>query len=131
MAKKVFILIKTNVKEETPLLGVDHAMGAMATLVGDEEFEAVVAFVGKGVLNCKKGQKFLEIYNAEGIEDVIKMALGSDVKIYACKEDMEKYKIKEEDLIDAKDIGVDAKVEAKSWKEIMDEMKKSDYIFFF
>ncbi len=131
MVKKVFILVKTNVKEEVPYLGVDHAMGAMATLTGEEEFEATVAFVGSAVLNCVKGQKFLDVYNVESIEDVIKLALGSDVKIYVCKEDMEKYKIKEEELVDAKDMGIEAKVEAKPWNEILEEMKKADYVFFF
>ncbi len=131
MAKKVFILVKTNVKEEVPYLGVDHAMGAMATLIGEEEFEATVAFVGSGVLNCIKGQKFLDIYNVESIEDVIKLALGSDVKIYICKEDMEKYKISEDSLVDAKDMGIEATIEVKSWNEIQEEMKKADYVFFF
>ncbi len=129
--KKVLILVRNNMKEEVPNLGIDHAMGAMAVFLEDVEFQATVAFVNSGVLNCIKGQKFLDVYGVEGVENVIKLALASDVRIVACKEDLEKYGISEDMLTDAKELGVETGIEVLPWEKINEEINQADYVLLF
>ncbi len=130
--KKVLFLIETApYKTEIARLAVTHALGSYTAIIHtDEEVEPILAFVGEGVFNCIKGQSD-EVYGISTNEYHIKNALANDMRVLVCKEDLEKFGIKKEDLIDAKDMGAEVEIEIVNFDEIVNEIKNCDHILFF
>jgi sulfur relay (sulfurtransferase) complex TusBCD TusD component (DsrE family) len=95
------------------------------------EVEPIVAFVDAGVLNCLRGQDGMGTYGIETPEDRIKMLLMSEVKVLACKEDMERYGITEDMLTDAKEFDVEETIQPVSFEEIKKGMESADMVMVF
>lgn len=133
MGKEIlFVVSRPPYKSENPKLAITHAMACyVADLHIDEEVEPVVAFVGDGVLNCIKNQRSEEFYGIISTEQHIKNQLASDMKMLVCKEDLQRLGIKEERLIDAKDMGAAVDLEMVGFEEILKEMKRCDQVMFF
>ncbi|MBU1262305.1 DsrE family protein, partial [bacterium] len=106
MKSILFVVSSPPYKSENPKLAITHAMACyVADMHIDEEVEPIVAFVGDGVLNCLKNQRSLEFYGLISTEQHIKNQLASDMRMLICKEDMQRFGIKPERLVDAKDMG--------------------------
>ncbi len=131
MKKALFLVESAPYKTEVARLAITHALGSYTAIIHtDEEIEPILAFVGEGVFNCIKGQRD-DIYNISTNEYHIKNALASDMKILVCKEDLEKYGITKDMLVDAKDMGAEVEIQIVSFEEIMKEMENCDHILFF
>jgi len=133
MAKNIlFVVTKPPYKSENPKLAITHAMACyVADMHIDEEVVPTVAFVGDGVLNCIKNQRSLEFYGIISTEQHIKNQLASDMKMLVCEEDLHRFGIKEERLIDAKDIGAEVDLELVGFDEVLKEMERCDQVMFF
>jgi sulfur relay (sulfurtransferase) DsrF/TusC family protein len=127
--KRVFFLVRKTFKEEVPNTAIDHALGCLTVL--EFEVEPIVAFVDAGVLNCLRGQDGMGTYGIETPEDRIKMLLMSEVKVLACKEDMERYGITEDMLTDAKEFDVEETIQPVSFEEIKKGMESADMVMVF
>jgi sulfur relay (sulfurtransferase) DsrF/TusC family protein len=133
MVKKIlFLVYKPPFKSENSKLSLTHSLASFtAVIFTDEEIEPAVAFFGDGVLNCIKNQKSDEIYGINSIEYHLKNMLLSDMKILVCKEDMEKYGIKEERLADAKEMEAETAIQVVPFQDILKEMEASDHLMVF
>lgn len=132
MKKFLFLIQKAPFKSESPKLGLTHSLASYVAVIHiDEEIEPVATFVGEGVLNCIKNQKLEQFYALKSNEDHIKQMLLSDMKVLACKEDLEKFNLNEERLIDAKDLGSETTIKIVPFEEILKEMETSDHIMVF
>ncbi len=131
MKKALFLVESAPYKSESARLAITHALASYTAIIHtDEEIEPVLAFVGEGVFNCIKGQSS-EIYGVSTNEYHIKNALASDMKVLVCKEDLEKYGITKDMLVDAKDMGAEVEIQVVSFDEIMKEMESCDHVLFF
>jgi len=133
MAKNIlFVVSRPPYKSENPKLAITHAMACyVADMHIDEEVVPTIAFVGDGVLNCIKNQRSLEFYGIISTEQHIKNQLASDMKILVCEEDMKRLGIKEERLIDAKDMGAEVDLVLVGFDEILKEMERCNQVMFF
>lgn len=133
MPKKfAFVIQRPPFKSENPKLALTHSLASfVAGMHIDDEIIASASFVGDGVLNCIKSQKSEQFYNLGSNEKHIKNMLASDMKVMACKEDLEKFGIKPERLIDAKDMGVETTIKAVPFEEILKEIEECDQVMFF
>jgi sulfur relay (sulfurtransferase) DsrF/TusC family protein len=133
MAKSILFLV-TNppYKSEDPKLAITHAMACyVADIHIDEEVEPILAFIGDGVLNCIKNQHSDKFYEIISTEQHIKNQLASDMKILVCKEDLDKFGIKADRLIDAKDMGAEVDLNVVGFDEVLKELEKCDHIMAF
>jgi sulfur relay (sulfurtransferase) DsrF/TusC family protein len=127
MKSLLFIVSKPPYKSENPKLAITHAMSCyVADIHTDEEVEPILAFVELGVLNCVKDQK--EVYGITTTEQHIRNQLASDMKILVCKEDLEKFGITEDRLIDARDLGAEVDLVITGFSEILKEMEECDQL---
>jgi sulfur relay (sulfurtransferase) DsrF/TusC family protein len=133
VAKNIlFVVTKPPYKSENPKLAITHAMACyVADIHIDEEVEPTVAFIGDGVLNCIKNQRSQDIYGIISTEQHIKNQLASDMKMLVCKEDLQRLRIKEDRLVDAKDMGADVDLVITDFEEILKEIKRCDQVMFF
>lgn len=132
MKSILFIVSKPPYKSENPKLGITHAMSCyLADLHIDEEVTPILAFVGDGVLNCVKDQRSMEHYGIISTEQHIKNHLASDTKVIVCKEDLERLKIPEERLLDAKNMGAEKDLELVPFNQVLKEMEACDHVMFF
>lgn len=133
MPKKfAFLVTRPPFKSENPKLALTHSLASfVAGMHIDDEITISVSFAGDGVLNCVKSQKSEEFYNLGSNEKHMKNMLASDVKILACREDVEKLGIRLERLIDAKDMGVEAGIKVVPFAEILKEMQESNHVMLF
>lgn len=133
MPKKfAFIVTRPPFKSENPKLALTHSMASfVAGMHIDDEVTVSVSFVGDGLLNCIKSQKSEEFYNLGSNEKHLKNMLASDIKVLACKEDLERLGIKPEKLIDAKDMGAETEIKVVPFAEISKEMSESNHLMFF
>jgi sulfur relay (sulfurtransferase) DsrF/TusC family protein len=133
MGLSILFLVQTPpYKSENPKLALTHAMaGPLTELHIDEEVKTKVAFVGDGVLNCVKDQKSMEHWDITSTEQHLKNLLISDVPVLVCKEDLEKFGIGEERLVDARDMGAEETIRVVPFSEIQKEMEAATALMFF
>ncbi|MEK7812502.1 MAG: DsrE family protein [Candidatus Desantisbacteria bacterium] len=133
MAKNMlFVVTKPPYKSENPKLAITHAMACyVADMHIDEEVEPIVAFVGDGVLNCLKNQRSMEFYGIISTEQHIKNQLASDMRMLVCEEDLQKLGIKQEQLIDAKNMGADVDLNVVDFAQVLKEMERCDQVMWF
>src|SRR5208282_3270545 len=121
--KKLGFVIRTlPYKIEGSRLAMTHAISSQTVeiyLADGDLVEPVVCFIGDGVLNCLKSQQH------------IKNSLLLDLNVLICKEDVDKFGIKEEALImDAEDIGGETKAKIVPYSEIQKAMESVDHLLF-
>ncbi|GBD99364.1 DsrE/DsrF-like family protein [bacterium BMS3Abin07] len=134
--KIAFIVDKLPQKAETSRLALTHAIASQTVeiyLDDGDNVEPVLAFVGDGVLNCKKNQKAaLDIYGISSLEMHIKNALLVDIEVLVCKEDMDRLGLKEDDIImDAEEIGGEVTTRILPFDDIWKQVDSSDHLLFF
>ena len=130
-----FIVQRPGYKSENPKLALTHAIASQSVeiyLQDGDEVICNVAFIGDGVLNCKKDQKALENYDLNSTESHVKMALLCDMNILVCKEDLDKFGLTENDIVmNAEEIGGDMDVQVVDYDKINKMMEDVDHLLFF
>ena len=130
-----FIVQRPGYKSENPKLALTHAIASQSVEIYLEDGDEVVcdvAFIGDGVLNCKKDQKAVENYDLNSTESHVKMALLCDMNILVCKEDLDKFGMTEDDIVmNAEEIGGDMDVQVVSYDKINKMMEDVDHLLFF
>ncbi len=129
-----FVIQRPPYKSETSTLGFTHAISWQVVEMLLEDGQNViptVCMVGEGVLNLLKDQKAMENYGVTSIESHGKNALLVDLDILVCKEDLERFGISEDRLLDAEDMGADKKLQFVPYAEIQKAMEAADHLLFF
>jgi sulfur relay (sulfurtransferase) DsrF/TusC family protein len=129
-----FVIQRPPYKSETSTLGFTHAISYQVVEMLLEDGQNViptVCIVGEGILNLIKDQKAMENYGVTSIESHGKNGLLVDLDILVCKEDMERFGISEDRLLDAEDMGADKKLQFVSYAEIQKVMDSSNHLLFF
>ncbi len=137
MAKKTlgFIVRSLPYKTEASRLALTHAIASQSVEIYLEEgdsVEPVVCFIGDGVLNCLKNQEAIKHYGDTSISMHLENALLVDLKVYICKEDVERLGLNEGQLLlDAERLGADTKAEIVPYSTIEKVMQEVDHLQFF
>lgn len=129
-----FLIQRPPYKSETATLGLTHAISYQVVDILLEDGQGVlpkVCFVGEGVLNCISGHKAVENYGVTSIETHIKNALLVDLDLYVCKEDLERFGITPDRLVDAEDMGADKKLQIVPYSDIQNILNNSKHILIF
>lgn len=129
-----FVVQRPGVKSENPKLALTHAISSQSVEIYLNDGDLVtadVAFIGEGVLNCKKGQK-PEYLDMSTTESHIKMSLLLDLNVLICKEDLERFGMSESDIvIDAEEFGADIEAKVVPYEEINKMMEDVNHLLFF
>lgn len=132
--KLAFVVRALPYKTEASRLAMTHAIASQTVEIYLEDgdlVEPVVCFIGDGVMNALKNQQTMKHYGITSLEQHIKNSLLLDLKVMYCKEDLDKFGIKEDALImDAEDIGGETKAQIVSYNEIQKEMDSVDHLLF-
>ena len=135
ITKLGFVVQRLGYKSENPKLALTHAIASQSVEIYLEDGDEVicdVAFVGDGVLNCKKDQKAVENYDLNSTESHVKMALLCDMNVLVCKEDLDKFGMTEDDIVmNAEEIGGDMDVQVVSYDKINKMMDDVNHLLFF
>ena len=135
ITKLGFVVQRLGYKSENPKLALTHAIASQSVEIYLEDGDEVicdVAFVGDGVLNCKKDQKAVENYDLNSTESHVKMALLCDMNVLVCKEDLDKFGMTEDDIVmNAEEIGGDMDVQVVSYDKINKMMEDVNHLLFF
>ena len=135
ITKMAFVIKSLPYKTEASRLAMTHAISSQTVeiyLEDGDNVEPVVCFIGDGVLNCLKNQATAKHYDITSLEQHIKNSLLLDLKVLICKEDLDRFGIKEEALImDAEDIGGETKAQIVPYSEIQKELDSVDHIQMF
>lgn len=129
-----FIIQRPPYKSETSTLGLTHAISYQVVEILLDDGQGVtpkVCFIGEGVLNCISGHKAMENYGVTSIESHIKNGLLVDLDIYVCKDDLERFGIAEDRLVDAEDMGADKKLQIVPFSEIQNILSNTKHILAF
>ncbi len=130
-----FLVQRPGYKSENPKLALTHAIASQSVEIYLEDGDEVVcdvAFIGDGVLNCKKDQKAVDNYDLNSTESHVKMALLCDMNIYVCKEDLDKFGMTENDIVmNAEEIGGDMDVQVVPYAKITEMMEEVKHLLFF
>jgi sulfur relay (sulfurtransferase) DsrF/TusC family protein len=130
-----FIVQRPPYKSENPKLALTHAIASQSVEVYLEDGDLVtadIAFIGDGVLNCKKDQKSMEHYDLSSTESHVKMSLLLDLNVLVCKEDLDKFGMTESDIvIDAEEFGAEVEVKVVPYDEINKMMEEVNHLLFF
>ncbi len=130
-----FIVQRPPYKSENPKLALTHAISSQSVEIYLEDGDLVtadIAFIGDGVLNCKKDQKAMDHYDLSSTESHIKMSLLLDLNVLVCKEDLEKLGMSESDIvIDAEEFGAEVEVKVVPYDEISKMMEEMNHLLFF
>lgn len=132
--KLAFVVQRPPYKSENPKLAITHAIGYQTVEILLEDGEMVtpiLCFVGDGVLACLKDQKAMDIYGITSTEMHLKNALLVDLDILVCQEDLERFGITEDRIIDAEDMGAEKKIRIVPYEEIQKEMETANHLLFF
>lgn len=132
--KMAFLVQRAGYKCENPKLALTHAIASQSVEIYLEDGDSVVpvvAFVGEGVLNCKSGQKAMEVYGITSTENHIQSALLCDLKVLICKEDLDRFGLSAAEMPDAAAMGADVTVQVVPWEQIHAELKGADHLLFF
>ncbi len=130
-----FIVQRPPYKSENPKLALTHAIASQSVEVYLNDGDIVtadIAFIGDGVLNCKKDQKAMDIYKLTSTETHIKMALLLDLNVLICKEDLDRFGLTEDDVVlDAEEFGADITAKVVPFAEITKMMEEVNHLLFF
>ena len=130
-----FIIQRPPYKSENPKLAITHAIASQSVEVYLNDGDIVtadIAFIGDGVLNCKKDQKAMDIYKLTSTETHIKMALLLDLNVLICKEDLDRFGLSEDDIVlDAEEFGADITAKVVPFAEITRMMEEVNHLLFF
>jgi sulfur relay (sulfurtransferase) DsrF/TusC family protein len=133
--KMGFIVKSLPYKTEASRLAMTHAIASQTVEIYLEDgdmVEPVVCFIGDGVLNCLKNQATAKHYDITSLEMHIKNSLLLDLKVLICKEDLDRFGIKEDALImDAEDLGGETRAQIVPYSEIQKEMDSVNHLQFF
>lgn len=132
--KLTFIVQRPQYKSENPKLGITHAIAYQTVEILLEEGETVtptLCFIGDGVLACLKDQKAMENYEITSSEIHLKNALLIDLDVLVCKEDLERFGITEDKILDAEDMGAEKKIQIVPFETIQKEMESAKHVLFF
>ncbi len=133
--KMGFIIKSLPYKTEASRLAMTHAIASQTVEIYLEDgdmVEPVVCFIGDGVLNCLKNQATAKHYDITSLEMHIRNSLLLDLKVLICKEDLDRFGIKEDALImDAEDLGGETKAQIVPYSEIQKEMDSVNHLQFF
>lgn len=132
--KCAFVIQRPPYKSETSTLGFTHAISYQVVEMLLEDGQNViptVCMVGEGVLNLIKDQKAMENYGVTSIESHGKNSLLVDLDILVCKEDLARFGIAEDRLLDAEDMGADKKLQIVPYAEIQKAMENANHLLFF
>ncbi len=133
--KLAFVVRSLPYKTEASRLAFTHAIASQTVeiyLEDGENIEPVLCFIGNGVMNCLKNQQAMKHYGITSNEQHMKNSLLLDLKVMICKEDLDKFGIKEDALImDAEDIGGETKAQIVPYSEIQKELEAVDHIQLF
>lgn len=129
-----FIIQRPGVKSENPKLALTHAIASQSVEIYLNDGDIVtadIAFIGDGVLNCKKNQK-PEYLDMSTTESHIKMSLLLDLNVLVCREDLERFGMTESDIVmDGEEFGADLEVKVVPYAEINKMMEEQDHLLFF
>jgi len=137
MTKKTlgFIVRSLPYKTEASRLALTHAIASQSVeiyLEDGQTVEPIVCFIGDGVLNCLKNQEAMKHYGDTSIAMHLENALLVDLKVYICKEDVERLGLTEDQLLlDAERLGADMKAEVVPYATIEKVMQEVDHLQFF
>ncbi|HIJ60049.1 MAG TPA: hypothetical protein HPP56_05475 [Nitrospirae bacterium] len=137
MAKKTlgFIIKSLPYRDEVSRLAITHAISSQSVdiyLDDGDSVEPILCFIDDGVLNCIKGQEAIKHYGNTSIEMHIENALLVDLKVYICKEDLERFGLTEKDVVlDAEKFGADTKAEIVPYSFIHQKLEEVDHLQFF
>lgn len=129
-----FIIQRPPYKSETSTLGLTHAISYQVVEILLDDGQGItpkVCFVGEGVFNCISGHKAMENYGVTSIESHVKNGLLVDLDMYVCKEDIERFGIAEDRLVDAEDMGADKKLQIVPFSEIQNILSNTKHILAF
>ncbi|MBI4847370.1 MAG: DsrE family protein [Nitrospirae bacterium] len=130
-----FIVQRAGYKSENPKLALTHAIASQSVEVYLNDGDIVtadIAFIGDGVLNCKKDQKAMDIYKLTSTETHIKMSLLLDLNVMVCKEDLDRFGMTENDIVlDAEEFGAELTVKVVPFAEITKMMEGMNHLLFF
>lgn len=132
--KLAFIVTRPPYKSEIPKLAATHAMAYQTVEILLEEGETVtptLCYVGDGVLNCIKGQKAMDIYGITSTETHLKNCLLVDLDVMVCKEDLEKFGISEDMIVDAEDMGAEKKIQVVPFETIKKVIEGARHLLYF
>lgn len=132
--KLAFIVQRPPYKSENPKLAITHAIAYQTVEILLEDGETVtptLCFVGDGVLACLKGQKAMETYGITSTEMHLKSSLLVDLDIMVCKEDLERFGITEDKILDAEDMGADKSIQIVPFEIIQKEIETANHVLFF
>jgi sulfur relay (sulfurtransferase) DsrF/TusC family protein len=130
-----FVVRSLPYKTEASRLAMTHAIASQTVEIYLEDgdmVEPVVCFIGDGVLNCLKNQATGKHYDVTSLEMHIKNSLLLDLKVMICKEDLDRFGIKEDALImDAEDLGGETRAQIVPYSEIKKELDSVNHIQMF
>lgn len=132
--KLAFIVQRPPYKSETITLGITHAISYQVVEMLLEDGQGIaptVCVVGEGVLSCLKDQKAMDNYGVTSLESHLKNGLLVDLDILVCKEDLDRFGISEDRLLDAEDMGADKKLQIAPYAEIQKAMEAADHLLVF
>jgi sulfur relay (sulfurtransferase) DsrF/TusC family protein len=129
-----FVIQRPPYKSETPKLALTHAIAYQTVEILLEDEDTVtpyVCLVGDGVLACIKDHKAMELYGITSTEMHVKSALLVDLNVLVCKEDLDKFGIAQDRLIDAEDMGADMALQVVPFDEIQKRIDDANHVLFF
>jgi len=132
--KLAFVVQRPPYKSENPKLAITHAIAYQTVEILLEDGETVtptLCFIGDGVLACLKDQKAMETYGITSTEMHLKNSLLIDLDIMVCKEDLERFGITEDRIVDAEDMGADKSIQIVPYETIQKEMEAANHVLFF
>jgi sulfur relay (sulfurtransferase) DsrF/TusC family protein len=133
--KLAFVIKSLPYKTEASRLAMTHAISSQTVeiyLEDGDNVEPVVCFIGDGVLNCLKNQATAKHYDITSLEMHIKNSLLLDLKVMICKEDLDRFGIKEDALImNAEDLGGETSALIVPYSEIQKELDSVNHIQMF
>ncbi len=135
ITKLAFIVRSLPYKTEASRLALTHAIASQTVeiyLEDGDNVEPVLCYIGDGVLNCLKNQQAGKHYGITSLEQHAKNSLLLDLKVMICKEDVDKFGLKEDQLVmDAEDIGGETNAQLVPYSEIQKAMEEVDHLQFF
>jgi sulfur relay (sulfurtransferase) DsrF/TusC family protein len=133
--KLAFVIRSLPYKTEASRLAMTHAISSQTVeiyLEDGDNVEPVVCFIGDGVLNCLKSQAAAKHYDITSLEMHIKNSLLLDLKVMICKEDLDRFGIKEDALImNAEDVCGETSALIVPYSEIQNDLDSVNHIQMF
>ncbi len=132
--KLAFIVQRPPYKSENPKLAITHAIAYQTVEILLDDGETVtpsLSLIGDAVLACLKDQKAMDAYGITSTELHLKSALLVDLEVLVCKEDLERFGITEDKIVDAEDMGADKKIQVVPFETIQKEMVSAKHVLFF